>query len=97
MSSKKFWGIRIGNRSRALLLQRRFREALRDAQKLRPLGSPSASMSMGKHLIAERLAMGDPSRVSRYCAAAAGVGDRRFHRKRNLFEKMANGTDRPLP
>jgi hypothetical protein len=48
-------------------------------------------MSMGRHLIAERLAMSDPSRVSRYCADAAGDGERRFHRKLNLLEKMANG------
>jgi putative transposase len=43
--------------------------------------------------IAERLTMGDPSRVSRYCAAAAKRNDRTFQRKLRRLEKMSISTD----
>jgi hypothetical protein len=44
----------------------------------------------GNAWIAKRLTMGDPSRVSRYCADAARNGERAFHRRLNRLEKMAN-------
>jgi REP element-mobilizing transposase RayT len=46
----------------------------------------------GNEWIAKRFTMGDPSRVSRYCADAARNGERAFNRKLDLLEKMANST-----
>ena len=47
----------------------------------------------GDAWIAKRLTMGDPSRVSPYCADSARNGERAFNRKLDLLEKMANSKD----
>jgi hypothetical protein len=45
--------------------------------------------------IAQRLSMGDPTRVSRYCSRQNWAKDADFLRKLNRLEKMSITKDRP--